>query len=64
MAQCIKNSKVLHHLFPKMSIHHTKHSVLQELIQVVGGDGMSKLIENHCTFPGHYTAKNQNMKVL
>jgi len=47
-----------------MSIHHTKHSVLQEVIQVVEGDGMSKLIENHCTFPGHYTPENQNIKVL
>jgi len=47
-----------------MNIHHTKHSVLQEVIQVVGSDGMSKLTENCCTFPGHYAAENQNMKVL
>jgi len=64
MAQCIKNSKVLHHLFPNMSTHHTKHSVLQEVIQVVGSDGMSKLTENRRTFPGHYTTENQNIKVL
>jgi len=58
-----KKFKSITPLISKMNIHHTKHSVLQEVIQVLGSDGMSKLIENCCTFPGHYAAENQTMKV-